>query len=156
MSCPVCGGEHFPGIAGGKTARSADGRVCPYERSAYMGLRAGHDQLYFGRWRRLDATSIDLRKARRQLERLLRGIAAVLETEDIPAARSDLAKAFEALEASGPDEEGSEVLRYLDHALSYAHRVIGDLLHEKGLPPHSPADFVGWYDAGEVPFREDW
>jgi hypothetical protein len=44
----------------------------------------------------------------------------------------------------------------MDHALSYAHRVIGDLLHEKGLPPHSPADFADWYDAGEVPFREDW
>jgi hypothetical protein len=44
----------------------------------------------------------------------------------------------------------------MDHALSYAHRVIGDLLHEKGLAPHSPADFAEWYDAGEVPFREDW
>jgi len=104
----------------------------------------------------MDASSIDLRKAYRQLERLLREIAAALETEDIPAARMDLEKAFEALNTAGSGEEGPESLRYMDHALSYAHRVIGDLLHEKGLPPHSPADFAGWYDAGEVPFREDW
>jgi len=104
----------------------------------------------------MDATPIDLRRARRQLERLLLEIAVALESEDIPAARTDLDKAFEALNIAGPGEEGPEALRYLDHALSYAHRVIGDLLHEKGLPPHSPADFAGWYDAGEVPFREDW
>ena len=121
-----------------------------------MVLRAGHDQLYFGRWRRIDATPIDLRKAYRQLERLLHAIAAAIEKEDIPAARLDLEKAFEALQTAGPGEEGPEALRYLDHALSYAHRVIGDLLHEKGLPPHSPADVAGWYDAVEVPFREDW
>lgn len=104
----------------------------------------------------MDATSIDLRRAYRQLERLLHEIAVAIEKEDIPAARSDLGKAVEALHAGGSGEEGPEALRYLDHALSYAHRVIGDLLHEKGLPPHSPADFAGWYDAGEVPFREDW
>ena len=104
----------------------------------------------------MDATTIDLRKAFHQLERLLREIAVAIETEDIPAARSDLEKAFEALHTAGPGEEEPGALRYMDHTLSYAHRVIGDLLHEKGLPPHSPADFAGWYDAGEVPFREDW
>ena len=130
--------------------------MCPYQGEPYMGLRAGHDQIYFGRWRRMDATSIDLRRAYHQLERLLNGIAVALETEDLPAARLDLGKAVEALHTAGPGEEGPETLRYLDHALSYAHRVIGDLLHEKGLPPHLPADFAGWYDAGEVPFREDW
>ena len=104
----------------------------------------------------MDATSTDLRRAYHQLERLLNEIAVALEKEDIPAARSDLAKAVDALRAAGPGEDGPEALRRMDHALSYAHRVIGDLLHEKGLPPHSPADFAGWYDAGEVPFLEDW
>lgn len=104
----------------------------------------------------MEATAIDLRKAFRQLETLLREIAAALGTEDIPAARKDLEKAREELAVAGSDEGGPESLRSLDHALSYAHRVIGDLLHEKGLPPHSPADFAGWFDAGEVPFREDW
>jgi hypothetical protein len=87
---------------------------------------------------------------------LLREIAVALETEDIPAARMDLGKAREALDGAESGGGGPDALRSLDHALSYAHRVIGDLLHEKGLPPHSPADFAGWYDAGEVPFREDW
>src|SRR3989304_305578 len=50
--------------------------TCPYKGVAYVELRAGHDQIYFGRWRRMDASSIDLRKAYRQLERLLREIAA--------------------------------------------------------------------------------
>lgn len=155
MNCSICGAEHSSGLGKGR-AISGGERSCPYQGIPYTGLRAGHDQLYFGRWRRSDATSIDLRKAYRQLERLLREIAEAIETEDIPAARLDLEKAFEALHAAGPGDEGPEALRYLDHALSYAHRVIGDLLHEKGLPPHSPVDFAEWYDAGEVPFREDW
>ena len=154
MNCSICGAGHFPARARGK-ATPAGERSCPYQGVPYTELRAGHDQLYFGRWRRTDATSIDLRKAYQQLERLLHAIAVSIEKEDIPAARLDLGKAFEALHTAGPGEEVPEV-RYLDHALSYAHRVIGDLLHEKGLPPHAPADFAEWYDAGEVPFREDW
>jgi hypothetical protein len=104
----------------------------------------------------MDASSIDLRRACHQLEGLLHKIAVALESEDVPAARSDLGKAFEVLQSSGPGEEEPQFLRQLDHALSYAHRVIGDLLHEKGLPPHSPADFAEWFDAVEVPFREEW
>ena len=155
MNCPICGWEHFPAVGRGRTA-PAKGGACPYKGTAYAGLRAGHDQIYFGRWRGMDANSIDLRRACHQLERLLRDIAVALEKEDVPAARLDLGKAFDALRAAGPGEEGPEALRRLDHALSYAHRVIGDLLHEKGLAPHSPADFAGWFDAAEVPFREDW
>jgi len=138
------------------TASSGKKVECPYKGGAFMGLRAGHDLLYFGRWRRMDATAIDVRKAHHQMKRLLGEIAISLETEDIPPARKDLEKALEALYTAESGEGGPDALRYLDHALSYAHRVIGDLLHEKGLPPHSPADFAGWYDAGEVPFREDW
>lgn len=155
MSCAVCGTEHLSAPARERAA-PAGGTVCPYQGGPYAGLRAGHDQLYFGRWRRMEATSIDLRRASRRLERLLHGISEALETEDIPAARKDLGKALEALNGAESGEGGPDTLRFLDHALSYAHRVIGDLLHEKGLAPHSPADFAEWFDAGEVPFREDW
>lgn len=155
MNCPICGVEHFS-APGGERATPAGERLCPYQGGPYTGLRAEHDQLYFGRWRRMEATAIDLRKASRQLERLLHEISVALETEDIPAARKDLEKALEALYSAESGEGGPDALRSLDHALSYAHRVIGDLLHEKGLPPHSPADFAVWFDAGEVPFREDW
>ncbi|HEX9849140.1 hypothetical protein [Candidatus Deferrimicrobium sp.] len=155
MNCPICGWEHFPAAGRGRTA-PAKGGSCPYKGTEYAELRAGHDQIYFGRWRGMDANSIDLRRAYHQLGRLLRDIAVALEKEDVPAARLDLGKAFDALRGAGPGVEGPEALRHLDHALSYAHRVIGDLLHEKGLAPHSPADFAGWFDAAEVPFREDW
>lgn len=155
MICPICGSEHFSAPGRGR-ATPGGGRSCPYQGGPYAGLRAGHDQIYFGRWRRMDATSIDLRRASSQLKRLLREIGIALEKEDIPAARIDLEKALEALYGAESGEGEPDALRSLDHALSYAHRVIGDLLHEKGLPPHSPADFAEWYDAGEVPFREDW
>ncbi len=155
VHCRVCGAEHSAAPRGAPPTSGGEG-ACPYEQCAYRELRAGHDQLYFGRWRRMDATRIDIDRARHGLERLLRAIAAVLETEDIPAARRDLNKAFEAVYSLGSDEEGARDLLLMDHALSYAHRVIGDLLHEKGVPPHVPGDFAGWYDAAEVPFREDW
>lgn len=155
MNCSFCGKEHLSAPGGGRTTPGG-GRPCPYNGVPYMELRAGHDELYFGRWRSADATSIDIRKACHRMKRLLHEIAGALESEDIPAGRMDLEKAFEALHAAGPDDEGPDALRHLDHALSYAHRVIGDLLHEKGLAPHSPADYAEWYDAGEVPFREDW
>lgn len=155
MNCRVCGAEHSS-APGGMTSAPGEKGTCPYEGLPYLELRAGHDQLYFGPWRKMEATRLSIQQARHRLERHLRAIAGVLEMEDIPAAKRDLEKAFEALYSAEPDEEGPKDLLFLDHALSYAHRVIGDLLHEKGLPPHDPADFAGWFDAGEVPFREDW
>lgn len=155
VNCRACGAEHSAAARGAPDASRGE-ETCPYRGSAYPELRAGHDQLYFGRWRGMDAPRLDVRRARRGVEELLRAIAGVLETEDVPAARRDLNNAFEALYSMEPDEENARDLLFLDHALSYAHRAIGDLLHEKGLPPHDPADFAGWYDAGEVPFREEW
>lgn len=148
MSCPICGAEHKP-ASGGRTA-------CPYQGLPYADLRAGHDQLYFGRWRTQDATPGDVRRAQRRLEAHLRRIDRTLKPLDLPAARRDLNKAFEAFHTMDPGEDGPQALTFLDHALSYAHRVIDDLLHERGLPPHYPMDFAGWYDAGNIPFREDW
>ncbi len=155
VSCRVCGAEHAAAPRGTPSASGGE-ETCPYGGVPYAELRAGHDQLYFGPWRKVDATAIDIRKARRGLERLLRAIAAVLQTEDVPAGKRDLNKAFEAVYSMGPDDEGPRDLLLMDHALSSAHRVIGDLLHEKGLPPHHPADFAAWYDAGDVAFRDDW
>lgn len=155
MNCPICGWEHFPAPARGSPSPAGE-PPCPYRGLAYAALRAGHDVLYFGRWRGINATSIDIRRAHRQLRKLLNDIARDLETEHLPAARVDLEKAFEAMQMAGTGEEGQESLLHLDQALSYAHRVIGDLLHEKGARPHSPGDFAEWYDAAEVPFREDW
>lgn len=152
MTCPTCGAE-----LAFHSARSPAGKVaCPYETLAYAGLRAGHDQIYFGPWRKMDASPADILRAYNQIGRHLRAIRKALESKDLPAARHDLAKAFEAYQEGDPREDERDALRSMDHALSYAHRVIDDLLHEVGLPPHSPMDFAGWYDVVEVPFRDEW
>ncbi len=155
MSCSACGAE-LTYDSRKALKRSGEKVVCPYEGLAYAELRSGHDRIYFGRWRKIDATSIDIRRAYRQLGRHLSAIAQALGEKDLPAARRDLERAVEAFETEDPGDESPELLRLMDHALSYAHRTIDDLLHEVGLPPHSPMDFAGWYDAVEVPFRDVW
>lgn len=155
MNCPSCGAEltydsrmaHVE--SGGKI-------VCPYEGLAQAELRAMHDRIYFGPWRRIEAASTDVRRAYSQLGRHLSAIGRALAGRDLPAARRDLLKATLALEAEDPSTESSTLLRNMDHALSYAHRAIDELLHDLGLPPHAPMDFAPWYDAGEVPFRDAW
>jgi len=155
MSCPACGADLV--YDSHEAIKDSDGKeVCPYRGRGYPNLQAGHDRIYFGKWRKMNATPVDIRRAYHQLERHLKAIGEVLESKDRPAARRDLAKAIEALAAGDPDAESSDALRFLDHALSYAHTAIDDLLHGEGLPPHDPMEFAKWYDAVEVPFKEEW
>jgi hypothetical protein len=152
MTCPTCGAEltyHSPKNAAGK-------RACPYEGLAHADLRAGHDQIYFGKWRKMDAGPPDVLRAYNQIGRHLSAIGRALGDKDLPAARHDLAKAHEAYLLGDPRQDTRDTLRFMDHALSYMHRVIDDLLHEMGLPPHAPMDFAEWYDVAEVPFRDEW
>lgn len=104
----------------------------------------------------MDTGPGDIVRAYRQIGKHLHEIERVLEGSDLPAARRDLMKAVEAYHMGDPREDSQEALRFMDNALSYAHRVIDDLLHEKGMPPHAPMDFAEWYDAVELPFREEW
>ncbi len=150
-TCPVCGSEFEH-----RLRTSAGEKACPYEGAEYARLRAMHDRIYFGRWRKMEAGQTDIVRAYRQIGKHLNEIGRVLEELDLPAARRDLLKAVEAYRMGDPREDSQEALRFMDHALSYAHRVIDDLLHEKGLPPHAPMDFAEWYDVVEVPFREEW
>ncbi len=155
LICSACGAEltYDPAKA---LARSGGMVLCPYEGLACAELRAGHDRIYFGRWRKMEATSVDVRRAYHQLGRHLSAIAQALREKDLPAARHDLALAVDAFQTEDPAGNSPELLRLMDHALSYAHRAIDDLLHETGLPPHNPMDFAEWYDAVEVPFRDVW
>ncbi len=155
LICSACGAELT--YDSRKALKRSGGKVCcPYEGLVYGELRAGHDRVYFGRWRKMEATSIDVRRAYHQLGRHLSAIALTLRGRDLPAARRDLEMAIEAFQAEDPGGASRDLLRLMDHALSYAHRAIDDLLHEKGLPAHSPMDFADWYDAVEVPFRDEW
>lgn len=152
VTCPVCGAE----LARRRAATPAGTLACPYNGLAYHALRGGHDQIYFGPWRKMDAGPDDILRGYNQLGRHLRAIRKALEDTDLPAARHDLSKSFEAYQAGDPRLDERDALRFMDHALSYAHRVIDDLLHERGLPPHAPMDFAEWYDAVEVPFKDEW
>jgi hypothetical protein len=119
-------------------------------------LRAGHDAIYFGAWRRIDAPPLEIRRGYNGIGRHLAAIGAELAGHDLPAAARDLDEALGALHAADPRDDARDALRFMDNALSYAHRAIDDLLHEKGLPPHHPMDFAEWYDVVEVPFRDEW
>lgn len=155
MICSGCGAE-LTYDSRKALAHSGGKVVCPYEELAYAELRSGHDRIYFGPWRSMNATSNDIRRAYHQLGRHLSAIGQALGRKDLPAARRDLERAIQVFEAEDPRDESPELLRQMDRALSYAHRTIDDLLHEKGLPPHTPMEFAEWYDAVEVPFRDEW
>jgi hypothetical protein len=137
--CPHCGAELRGGTrrAGSRTGGKPG---CPYDGLAYAALRAGHDAIYFGPWRRMDAPPTEVRRGYHRIARYLDAIGAALG----------------AIQAADPREDCPDSLRLMDNALSYAHRAIDDLLHEKGLPPHQPMDFAEWYDVVEVPFRDEW
>jgi hypothetical protein len=153
--CPNCGAELRcdPRRAG---TPSGGRPACPYDGLAYPALRAGHDAIYFGPWRKIEASPLDLRRGYLQIGRHLDTIAKALAGQDLPAAHGDLALAVEAYHAVDPTDISGDAHRLMDNALSYAHRVVDDLLHEKGLPPHRPMDFSEWYDVVEVPFRDEW
>lgn len=152
--CPHCGAElrGDPRRGGSRPGGTAG---CPYDRLAYAALRAGHDAIYFGPWRRIDAPPTEIRRGYHRIGRHLDAIGAELAGRDLPAAARDLGEALEALHAADPREDARDALRFMDNALSFAHRAIDDLLREKVLPPHQPMDFAGWYDVVEVPFQEE-
>lgn len=104
----------------------------------------------------MDAEPREIIRAYHSIGRHLRAIERALGEMDLPSARRDLAKAAESYHSGNPVEDSRDALRYMDHALSYAHRVIDDLLHELGIPSHAPMDFAEWYDVVEVPFRDEW
>ena len=153
-TCPACKAELVYGP--GKRTSSSGGEIpCPYLHLPFAELRAGHDQIYFGPWRKAEASQTDIRRAYNQLGRHLNAIGDTLAGKELPSARCDLAKAREAFLSADPREDPPDLIRLLDNALSYAHRVIDDLLHESGLPSHHPMDFESWYDTSEVPFHDD-
>jgi hypothetical protein len=148
--CANCGAElRNTSPAGGTPPR------CPYDVFPHAALRAGHDAIYFGPWRKIDASPFEVRRAHRRIGQHLDAIRKVLSTEKPSAAAGDLSLGFDAYHAADADGEAGDTLRFMDNALSYAHRAIDDLLISGGSPPHHPMDFAEWYDAVDVPFREE-
>ena len=152
--CPHCGAE-LRGDQRMGASRPGGTPGCPYDGLAYAPLRAGHDAIYFGPWRRIDAPPTEIRRGYHRIGRHLDAIRAELAAHHLPAAARDLDEALEAFHAADPREDARDTLRFMDNALSYAHRAIDDLLRVKGLPPHQPMDFADRYDVVEIPFREE-
>lgn len=148
--CPACGAELLYDPSRGSNP------ACPYDDVPLAEARSQHDRIYFGKWRGCAATDNDVKRAYHQLGRHLACLSDAVESVDAPAARRDLGKAIEALRSADPSDESPDTIRFMDHALSYAHRVVDGLLHERGLPGHSPMDFAEWYDAVDVPFRDEF
>ena len=153
--CPLCGAALRGGPWGGGS-RLRGTPECPYDGLAYAALRAEHDAIYFGPWRRIDANPAEIRRGYHQIARHLDAVGAELAGRFHSSSSRDLDDALVALHAADPREDARDALRFMDNALSYAHRAIDDLLREKGLPPHQPMNFEEWYDVVEVPFREEW
>ena len=128
---------------------------CPYKDTPYPELCSLHDKIYFGKWRRMDASELDIRRAAGRIRRLLSGVRREVEREDNPSGRRHLGKAEELLSRAEALDNPYERVRYLDSSLSYIHHALNDLLHERGAKPHDPSDYERFYDI-ILPFREEW
>lgn len=126
----------------------------PYRGLPFAHLMEAHDRLYYGPWRSPSATVRDFQRAYRQVDRYLTALAQEIERSRSPEARNHLKKAEDALAQADPDMTGASATRSLDNALSYAHHALNALLRQYRMPIHDSATFAGFYDAVEMPFRE--
>ena len=149
--CPVC---NTP-LEEDKDAGFKIPPQCPYLDTAYPELCALHDKLYFGKWRKMEAEQNDIKRAYSKLARFLSKVKEVVEEENIEPARQHIRNANEAFAMANADEDPYSSIKYMDQALSYIHHAINDLLHEKRVKIHSPADYERHYNT-ILPFKEDW
>lgn len=119
-----------------------------YKGVDYAELRIAHDKIYFAPWRKPGATSIDIRRARLQLERLLSDTKQELGKENLPEIRGDIDRIIEAFNLYASDEDSQKFVVLMDEALANVHRALDELLREKGLPSHDSMNFAQLY--GEV------
>lgn len=149
--CPVC---NTP-LVEDRDACFTPPSECPYQGTSYPELCSLHDRLYFGTWRKMTATVYEIKRARMKLRRLIAKVKDVAWEVDFQPAKVNVKKAYDAFEKIEPGDDPFASLKFMDHALSYAHHAINDLLHEKGEKSHSPSDFERYYDI-ILPFKEDW
>ena len=151
LRCPVCNAP----LEEDKDAGFKIPPQCPYVTTAYPELCALHDKLYFGRWRKMEAAPNDINRGYVKLGRLLAMMKEVVGREKVEPARQNIRKAEEAFAMANAKEEPYSSIKFMDQALSYLHHAINDLLREKQVKLHSPADYERHYDV-ILPFKEDW
>lgn len=125
----------------------------PYRGLPFAHLMEAHDRLYYGAWRSPSATERDFERAYRQIERYVAALGQEIERSRGTEAREHLKKAEDALARTDPTSMNTFV-RGLDNALSYTHNALNALLRQYRMPIHDVNAFGAFYDALEVPFRE--
>ena len=92
LRCPVCNVL----LEEDKDAGFRIPPQCPYLSSFYPELCSLHDKLYFGKWRKMDAHTGNIKRAYAKLGKLLSQVKEVVREENIPQARQDVQKACDA------------------------------------------------------------
>jgi hypothetical protein len=127
---------------------------CPYENTSHPELCSLHDKIYFGKWRKMDADSLDIRRAYGKIVHLLAAVGRAVAGEKIDQARLHLKKAGDILTRAYPEEDPYEAVKFMDQALSHAHMAINDLINHRGGRLHVSAEYEVHYDV-ILPFKED-
>jgi hypothetical protein len=148
--------QHLENVeANQRRAEELEAPPGPYYRGlAFAHLCEGHDRIYYGGWRRPEATPLDFRRAYRQIDRYLGTLAQECKRSHCAEGEKHLAQALASFGRADPDVTAADSVLALDHALSYAHHALNALLREYRLPVHDPARFQAYHDAVEAPFHE--
>lgn len=127
---------------------------CPYGGAPYPEICSLHDKIYFGKWRKMDADSLDVLRAYRKIVHLLSAVGRTIAEEKDEQARRHLRRAGDVLARAFPEGDPFEAVKFMDQALSFAHHAINDLIRRRGGRPHLPSDYEVHYDV-VLPFKED-
>lgn len=127
----------------------------PYRGLRYARLRHGHDHLYYGRWRGLSASIMDLQRAHHQLGEHLETLEREVTEAGSAEAKTYLEKALNAHLRADPRSYPDSAMLSLDNALAYAHHSLNYLLRREGAQNHDPEAFQSFHDVASVPFREE-
>ncbi len=154
----LCPRAEVDGQADQRTLRTAEFKTPPngpYRGLLYAHLRQAHDHLYYGPWRGLSASVLDLQRAHHQLGEYLEALEREVSEAGSADAKSYLEKAQNAYLRVDPGAFPNAATLNLDNTLAYAHRSLNYLLRSEGAPNHDPQAFEALYDVSLVPFREE-
>ena len=126
----------------------AAGTRPPYTELLFGRIREIHDRVYFGRWRREDATENDLQITRRQLAEFVDLLVREAGSNPPLDQRDYLDKTLGAFR-DAQTLQGSELLQALNSTLSYGHRLLNFLLRARGEPNHVSRDFAKHHESSD-------
>jgi hypothetical protein len=126
----------------------AAGTRPPYSELLFGRIREIHDRVYFGRWRREDATENDLQAARRQLAEFVNLLVREAGSTP-PLDQGDYLDKTLGAFRDAQTFQGSELLLALNNTLSYGHRLLNFLLRARGEPNHVSRDFAKYNESSD-------